>query len=163
VISNPKDQEALLRIINYPRRGISARTLEVLTEFNRMRGISLWDVLLGLQNEKYELDLSPQAKEGIECFVLLIQEAQRRFESESLKDSYNWLVEEISYKEMIQAEVKSGKAQEFRFENVILVGEMLSTFEEENPGRSLYEFLSETMLDSDQYQRNRVTLETESN
>ncbi len=155
VITNPKDQEALLRIINYPRRGISAKTLETLTAFNRKQSISLWEVLLGVQKEQYQLDLTTQAKEGIQRFVLLIKEARRRFEIDSFNDAYRWFIDEIHYKEMIEAEVKSDKAQAFRWENVILVGEMLSTFEEENPDRTLYDFLSETMLDGDKYQRKK--------
>ena len=37
-IDNPMDQEALLRIINIPRRGISDKTLDVLTQLNRSKG-----------------------------------------------------------------------------------------------------------------------------
>ena len=42
-IENPLDQEALLRIINVPRRGISDQTLDVLTQANRTRNIPLME------------------------------------------------------------------------------------------------------------------------
>ena len=45
VIVNPLDQEALLRIINQPRRGIGENSLDLLTKNNRQNQKSLWDVL----------------------------------------------------------------------------------------------------------------------
>ena len=42
LIANPDDDGALLRVINFPTRGIGARSLEQLQEAARMRGMSLW-------------------------------------------------------------------------------------------------------------------------
>ena len=44
LIANPKDSEALLRIVNVPRRGISDTFLDLATQHNRSAGIPLWNV-----------------------------------------------------------------------------------------------------------------------
>src|SRR5688572_23644825 len=46
LISNPDDDGALARIINFPARGIGARTLEQLGEVARASGGSLWQAAL---------------------------------------------------------------------------------------------------------------------
>ncbi len=42
LIANPEDDNALLRVINFPARGIGARTLEALQDTARQSGVSLW-------------------------------------------------------------------------------------------------------------------------
>src|SRR5206468_8344082 len=44
LIASPDDDGALLRVINFPPRGIGARSLETLAERARSAGTSLWQV-----------------------------------------------------------------------------------------------------------------------
>ncbi len=45
LVINPLDQEALLRVINLPKRGIGATSLDKLKIFADQNGISLWDAM----------------------------------------------------------------------------------------------------------------------
>jgi DNA helicase-2/ATP-dependent DNA helicase PcrA len=45
VVINPKDEEALKRIINYPVRGIGKTTIDKAVLFANERNLSMWDVL----------------------------------------------------------------------------------------------------------------------
>ncbi|RMG21740.1 MAG: ATP-dependent DNA helicase [Bacteroidetes bacterium] len=42
---NPLDDQALLRVINYPKRGIGKTTIDKLTVYAGKRGLSLWQTL----------------------------------------------------------------------------------------------------------------------
>ncbi|SFV31260.1 ATP-dependent helicase [Thermoflavifilum thermophilum] len=72
VIVNPKDEESLLRIINYPARGIGEQTLQKCLLVAREQGISLWEVLENIR--KY--DLRSAAVNQIEDFVVMIKNLQ---------------------------------------------------------------------------------------
>lgn len=43
---NPKDDESLKRIINFPARGIGETSLQKIVAMGQMKGISMWEVLL---------------------------------------------------------------------------------------------------------------------
>ena len=45
LLSNPHDDSAFLRVVNFPARGIGARTVETLQDAANARGISLWDAV----------------------------------------------------------------------------------------------------------------------
>lgn len=45
LVANPDDEEALKRVINYPRRGIGATSVDRLIDAARRRGKSLWTVV----------------------------------------------------------------------------------------------------------------------
>ncbi|MCA3142060.1 MAG: DNA helicase II [Betaproteobacteria bacterium] len=47
MVANPEDDGALLRVINFPARGIGARSIEHLQEAGRARGSSLWQAACG--------------------------------------------------------------------------------------------------------------------
>lgn len=129
VIANPLDQEALLRIINVPRRGISDAYLDKLTKANRTTGVPLWHLL-----EKEE-------KKQVRIFIDIIKEAQLRFETPPYEDGFRWLIETIHYKKAIEEEVKSEKMREFKWENV---QECVNALAEQ--GNSLQDFIAGMIL-----------------
>ncbi len=115
VITNPLDQEAILRIINVPRRGISDQALDKLTQKNRGEKLSLWSVL---QNASSEDGLSDRALAGIKQFLEIIRQGKEKFAKPPFNEALRWLVETINYKKAIHEEVKSENAREFKWENV---------------------------------------------
>lgn len=146
-IVNPSDQQALLRIINYPRRGISIHTIDTLTQYHRNTNIPLWKVL---QNPSH-LKLTPQAEKGIASFVALILKAQKKFDEEPLASAMKWLMEEIDLKQVIHDEVKSEKARLYKWENVLAFLSMAENLDGESP--SLYEFVTSTLLDQNRHNK----------
>lgn len=131
VIANPLDQEAILRIINVPRRGISDSSLDELTQENRSLNIDLWSLLVKIASGEKDFAKHPRALSGIRFFVDLINSAASRFQSGSLADALLWLLEKIDYKKAIQEEVKSEKMREFKWENVQECVNALAEYEKE--------------------------------
>lgn len=115
VIMNPLDQEAILRIINVPRRGISDQALDKVTQYNRKHQKSVFDAL----KEASSIEgLSERACKGIEMFLKIISQAQDQFSKNSIKEGLRWLVETINYRKAVEEEVKSEKGRSFKWENV---------------------------------------------
>jgi DNA helicase-2/ATP-dependent DNA helicase PcrA len=69
IIVNPRDEEALKRIINYPVRGIGKTSLDKLILFANEKNISLWEVL----TKAAEFGFKAGTLEAIENFVLMIR------------------------------------------------------------------------------------------
>ena len=157
-ISNPMDQEALLRIINVPRRGISDHTLDTLTQFNRQRGIPLWNLLEEIASplsSNLKNDLSDRALVGIRTFVDLIKDAQIKFQQGPLHEALASFIDEIDYKKAIIDDVKSEKMRDFKWENVAHCLDAVTIFEEEQMSlgvdgdTSLSHFLASSTLDKE--------------
>jgi DNA helicase II / ATP-dependent DNA helicase PcrA len=146
-IANDKDTESLLRIINVPRRGISDRTLDYLTQRNRKEEIPLWDLLQKLD----DASLSEKALKSIRSFVEMIGEARRKFKENSLSFAFSWLLDEIDYKKAIAEEVKSETMRSFKWDNVLYCLDAVAQYEEEAQKEglqgSLSDFLTTTLLD----------------
>ena len=153
VIANPTDQEALLRILNVPRRGISDLLLDELTQQNRSQNRTLWEVL---QTTK-ELPRHPKGLKGIHSFLDIIAQAQGKFSSGPLFEGLTWLVEKIQYKKAIEEDVKSDKMREFKWENVQECINALSAYEndmrkENNEEEiSLQHFIGNTALNKQSF------------
>jgi superfamily I DNA/RNA helicase len=152
VIVNPQDQEALLRIINVPRRGISDKTLDILTQYNRKHNIPLFDVLQKAATQQIPLEtpLSDRAISGIQQFLHIIKKGQDDFANTCLHKAFESLVHEIDYKKAIQEDVKSEKMRDFKWENVLQCIQSLEEYEK-NPDitPSLEDFVSSSLLDQD--------------
>ena len=69
VIVNPRDEEALKRIINYPVRGIGKTSLDKLILFANEKQLTLWEVL----TKAAEFGFKAGTLEAIENFVLMIK------------------------------------------------------------------------------------------
>lgn len=134
VIVNPLDQEALLRIINHPRRGIGDETLDLLTSYNRQNHLPLWEVLTGIVNRDprfMHLALSGRTFKGLEDFIATLEEARNRFDQGNLAETLQWLILRIDYQKAIHEEVKSQQMRDFKAENVQEFVNSLAEFEKE--------------------------------
>lgn len=158
-IANPKDQEALLRIVNQPRRGIGDGALDKLTQYNRQNGIDIWEVLQEVCYEDFKLntlrdEIPKKALNGIKTFVSVIQEAKRKFETEPMGETLQWLIQKIDYQKAINEEVKSAQMRAFKLENVQEFVNTITEYEQacrqetqEEP--SLHHFITSMPLASD--------------
>lgn len=156
VLANPLDQEALLRILNVPRRGISDACLDLLTQYNRTENISLWEVLESVSSSSFALQekLSSKAFSGIQKFTAILKEGKKRLyeEKKSLHETAHWLLEEICYKKAIQEDAKSEKMRAFKWDNVAQCLDVIRNYEEKTEDKaSLQDFLSSMLLSSQDY------------
>ncbi|HLI92838.1 MAG TPA: UvrD-helicase domain-containing protein, partial [Puia sp.] len=69
VIVNPRDEEALKRIINYPARGIGKTSIDRAVLAANERGLYLWEVL----QRAAEFGFKAGTLEAVENFVLMIR------------------------------------------------------------------------------------------
>jgi DNA helicase-2/ATP-dependent DNA helicase PcrA len=80
VVANPKDEEALRRIINYPARGIGDTTVGKIAQTATAHNVSLWDVIR--QPIVFGLSLTKGTLSKLEAFAGLIEGWIQRTESE---------------------------------------------------------------------------------
>lgn len=74
LVLNPKDEEALVRIINYPARGIGDTTVEKLTIAANHYKRSIFEVMQNI--DKIDLKLNAGTKNRLQDFVTMIQSFQ---------------------------------------------------------------------------------------
>lgn len=135
VIVNRRDHQALLRIVNTPRRGIGERVLDQLTQRNRQEGLPLWQLF----------EETPK----IQAFVQLINTAAERFEHDTMSGAMEWLIDAVNYEKAIREEAKSQKLQDMKRENILELVSAVAEYEAEAEAPSLSDFLSSTALGSE--------------
>lgn len=68
VIANPLDSEAAVRIINVPKRGIGAKTVETLEQYAQQTGLSVYDAVVDVE----ELPLAAGSRQKVREFGSLL-------------------------------------------------------------------------------------------
>lgn len=74
ITTNDKDDEALKRVINYPKRGIGDSTVDSIGQLAEDNDMSMWEVL-------NKIDFSQRTKKGMVEFVQLIRAFKAKAES----------------------------------------------------------------------------------
>ncbi|MFI5187496.1 MAG: ATP-dependent helicase [Chitinophagales bacterium] len=82
VIVNPRDEESLKRIINYPARGIGKTSIDKAVLFANENNISMWDVLVNAPKFGYRAG----TLEIIDSFVTLIKMFQSELPKKNAYD-----------------------------------------------------------------------------
>ncbi len=91
VMSFPDDDGAFLRIVNFPTRGIGARSLENLQEAAQSGGVSLWLAAQAQSAGKINPAKRDAAK-GLPAFVNLIEKAREAIEGLSLAETLEQVI-----------------------------------------------------------------------
>ena len=165
LVINPKDEEALIRVINYPARGIGNTTIEKLTIAANHYKRSIFEVIENI--DKIDLKLNAATKTKLEDFVTMIKSFQVINENQ---DAF-FVADHITKKTGLVQELKKDATPEgiARIENI---EELLNGIKDFIEGQkeidgtrgALSEFLEDialaTDLDKDTGDDDRVALMT---
>ena len=148
LIHNEKDDVSLLRVINYPKRGIGNKTIEELTMVARDKGCSLYDAI----ESGKELE-----------FKNIIEELKKSSEKMSLTEFVDLVLDKTGIRESLKSE-KTLEA-DIRLENLEEFKSITRTVEEVDGIASLGDFLDEISLVTDASEKqedgqDKVTLMT---
>lgn len=114
LIINPKDEEALMRVINYPARGIGDTTVEKLTIAANHYKRSIFEVMQNI--DKIDLKLNAGTKNKLKDFVIMIRSFQVINENQ---DAF-YLTDHVTKKTGLVQELKKDATPEgiARLENI---------------------------------------------
>lgn len=117
LIVNTDDNNAFLRIINTPRRGVGPQTLEQIGLFAHEQQSSLFDAIT---HPELETRLSTAAYKHIQHFVELIQNVQRAMtgEAEDVLPAVHELLRQVQYEDYLLDNSASPQAAEMRIRNM---------------------------------------------
>jgi superfamily I DNA/RNA helicase len=148
VIANPLDQEALLRIINVPRRGVSDAFLDLLTQQARTTNQPLWNILQDISSREALFQRHLKGVAGITQLLEILETYKRQFDRGSFADTLQQFLSDIDYEKAILDDVKSETMRQFKRDNVQECVHALRAYEQTAPisEQSLAHFLSETLL-----------------
>lgn len=146
-IDNGRDDLAVRRIINVPKRGIGLTTVGRVQDSATERGLSFYGALQGA-------DLIPgvgRSKAKLESFVAVIEYFKGLAETAGLSDLMDEIIEKTGYVEMLAAEGE--EEAEARIENIDELRSKIAAYEESCLDReekpSLNGFLEEVALVAD--------------
>ncbi len=142
-IVNHRDNEAILRIINTPKRGIGSTVVDALCAYSADRGLSLADVLLSpLENT----DFTPLMKKKLNVFVQLFSKLITETVDMRIDDIARYVLTEAGF------DTAYDKSDESDYNKLLNIDELVNSMEkfaEENEGATLSEFLQSVSLISD--------------
>src|SRR5579863_3751812 len=112
VIVNPRDEESLKRIINYPARGIGKTSIDNIVKQANEHDISMWEVLKRVR----EFGFRGGSIESIENFVLMVESFQSMLKTKNAHEVAVHVGKQTNIvKELFTDKTTEGLA---RFENI---------------------------------------------
>jgi len=140
LMENTDDDNALLRIINFPTRGIGARSIEQLQEAAKMNSTALWDA-------------AARAGGKLSAFVALIESLRTATRELPLPEIIDHVLQQSGLVAHYQNETGAKKREaEERMENLNELVNAATLFVYENEDDSLTAFLSHASLEAGEHQ-----------
>lgn len=163
LIVNPKDEESLMRVINYPARGIGDTTIEKLVEHSTKTNASLFDIV---NHPGAITTLSDRAKNSVQQFGKLVTKYSELRVQMSASEIARALVDELGILRLYKDEQTPESLG--RWENIQELLSAITEFVDQNKENkekgTLENFLEEVSLvaaiDSMVDEKNAVTLMT---
>lgn len=157
-IDNGRDDLAVRRVINVPKRGIGLTTIDRVQDYALLNGMSFYDALKNAD----EIATIARAASKIKPFVNMIQVFRSKLEYMSLTKLIDDIIEETGYLKGLEEE--GTEEAEGRIENINELISKVTDYEESAENPNLSEFLEEVALiadiDSLDESDNRVVLMT---
>ncbi len=142
VIANHDDNVRLERIINVPKRGIGATTVETAKTIADALGVSLFQVF----KTSDEYDKLKRSSQKLIEFTQMIENFSDLLSRESISSVFQTVLMETGYPESLASDKEK---YEERLQNLDELNSTLIKFSNENPEADLSDFLEEIALMTD--------------
>ncbi len=163
LIVNPDDDQALLRIINVPRREIGAATIKSLAEYARARTRSLDAAMRELG---FAESVSHRVRVRLQGFIDLLDELRHRAEQEDALAACRAVIAKTEYAEWLDETSSSPKQAQAAMENITELASWIGNLQRDRDDQSLHAILAHLSLMSmlenneDRQQQDAVQLMT---
>jgi len=159
VLSNQNDEESLLRIMNFPQRGIGSTTIKRMISFSRKQDISLFDTM----SRVFEvIDIKERIQKNVKGFRILLEKYIALKDQLSVGELSRALIDDLGILRIFKEENTPESLQ--RLENINELLSALSEFSDNSENGKLEGFLADVSLvaDVDMYEdeKNVVTFLT---
>ena len=145
LIANKQDDNAFLRIVNFPTRGIGNRSLESLQDISKINNTSLWEAA----KSSYK---TPTSEKGISYFIDLIRKIEDEIQGLTLAESMDVVINFSGLKNHYMND-KDGQDRVSNLEELVSAATTFSeNFNGEDKNLELTEFLNYTSLESGELQ-----------
>ena len=144
-IDNGKDDLAVKRIINVPKRGIGNATLDKVQEYAGIRNISFYDALLQLD----QITSLGRSAAKLEPFVTMMQAFRAKAQYYGIQDIIQDVLEVVDYKEYLNSLNEEEDKIQDRLQNIDELINKAAAYEQTHDEISLSDFLAEIALVSD--------------
>ncbi len=147
VFLNPTDEVNLLRILNYPKRGIGEGSIDRIIRYSAEQETSLWKIL---QQVSRVPDINDRTANAVAEFVGLVERYRRRFKRPlRLLDTLKELFHDLKLADEIYRQEKDPAIAKRRVENQEELINSLAVYLERTPDPSLDGFLERISLQDD--------------
>ncbi|TCS80602.1 DNA helicase PcrA [Tepidibacillus fermentans] len=143
LIVNPDDDISLRRIINVPKRGIGAATVDKIAEYAASQGISMFRAIEVIDF----IGIAAKTANKIHQFADMIREFNQLAEYLGVTELTEMVLERTQYREELKKE--NSIEAEGRIENIEELLSVTMEFENQNEDQSLIAFLTDLALVSD--------------
>ncbi|MEC1395418.1 DNA helicase PcrA [Bacillus velezensis] len=143
LVSNPDDDISFTRIVNVPKRGVGATSLEKIASYAAMNGMSMFQAIKQVDF----IGVSAKAANALDGFGTMIENLTNMQDYLSITELTEEILEKTEYREMLKAE-KSIEAQS-RLENIDEFLSVTKNFEQKSEDKSLVAFLTDLALIAD--------------
>ncbi|MEY3202075.1 MAG: UvrD/REP helicase [Pseudomonadota bacterium] len=144
LMANPDDDTAFLRVVNFPTRGIGARSLEALQDAARAAGVSLYAAVP---------QLAGKAGATVGAFVALIETLKSGCEGLTLPE----MVEQVVAQSGLRAHYLADREGEDRLANLDELMNAAANFVSEAEEPTLVNFLTHASLEAGEHQADAST------
>ncbi|WP_138825301.1 DNA helicase PcrA [Bacillus altitudinis] len=143
LVANPDDDISFARIVNVPKRGIGATSVDKIAAYAEMNDLSMFEAL----GQVDFIGLSARAANALDEFKQLIDQMTNMQDYLSVTELTEEILEKTGYREALKIE-KTIEAQS-RLENIDEFLSVTKNFEEQNEDKSLVTFLTDLALVAD--------------
>jgi superfamily I DNA/RNA helicase len=149
-IANPKDEQALLRIVNFPRRGIGDSTLVRLNQWSQEEGVGLFEAFGGVGEIE---GVNAATRERVLAFFDLLSGEIAAFKRRGrLAERIAELFKRVGIEEELHRTIDDPKVARRRMENVEQIVNSLAGYEERTMNPTLSGFLEKvSLMDEDRF------------
>lgn len=138
---NPRDDEAIFRIINFPRRGIGDTSIEKIRELAQKQNKSAFEIIINAA----ECPLPTALKSKLYDFGKLLLQL-RAMSEQSIVDYFKYLLYSVLDVDRLFSDDDEGEA---RIENLNELISSVRDFVKSNPDSTLFDYLQTVSLYSD--------------